>query len=83
MAERIYIFLPITKVFLHMRKQSHTYGITVFPKCMGNVQLLAKASEIYAKKWLCHAAANNEMNSTATDSLHQPCADAPQSLVGD
>jgi len=50
MAERIYIFLPITEVFLHMRKQSHTYGITVFPKRMGDVQLLAKASEIYAKK---------------------------------
>lgn len=50
MAERIYIFLSITEVFPHMRKQSHTYGITVFPKHMGNIQLLANISEIYTKK---------------------------------
>lgn len=35
MAERIYIFLPATEVFVHMRKQSHTYGINVFPNAQG------------------------------------------------
>lgn len=28
-------FLPVTEVFVHMRKQSRTYGITVFPNAQG------------------------------------------------
>lgn len=55
MAERIYIFLPPTKVFVHMRKQSHTYGINVFPNAQGMFNYLRMYQKYIQKlTWPCN-----------------------------